>query len=201
MSKGQQKSFVVAGDAYAKIVMHINKYPYLAVNGVLLGSKSNGDAAIRIVDYIPFFHGATLAPMLEAAMMLVEERATEQQLSIVGYFHANELADDTELSPLAISIGSKISKQFAGACVLLYDGTLAKESKHTLAVRGYLREGEGWHDKSKNFSLDEAYDTAQLASLAKDCQRLQDFDNHLEDASNDFFNLRLFEQPEPKKRK
>ncbi|ELR25217.1 uncharacterized protein ACA1_289700 [Acanthamoeba castellanii str. Neff] len=185
MSKGQQKSFVVAGDAYAKIVMHINKYPYLAVNGVLLGSKSNGDAAIRIVDYIPFFHGATLAPMLEAAMMLVEERATEQQLSIVGYFHANELADDTELSPLAISIGSKISKQFAGACVLL----------------GYLREGEGWHDKSKNFSLDEAYDTAQLASLAKDCQRLQDFDNHLEDASNDFFNLRLFEQPEPKKRK
>lgn len=71
MSKGQQKSFVVAGDAYAKIVMHINKYPYLAVNGVLLGSKSNGDAAIRIVDYIPFFHGATLAPMLEAAMMLV----------------------------------------------------------------------------------------------------------------------------------
>jgi hypothetical protein len=31
--------------------------------------------------------------------------------------------------------------------------------------------------------------------------RLQDFDNHLEDASNDFFNLRLFEQPEPKKRK
>lgn len=37
----------------------------------------------------------------------------------MGYFHANELADDTELSPLAISIGSKISKQFAGACVLL----------------------------------------------------------------------------------
>jgi hypothetical protein len=107
MSKGQQKSFVVAGDAYAKMVMHINKYPYLAVNGVLLGSNSNGDAAIRIVDYIPFFHGATLAPMLEAAMTLVhailplllhpidivcgcsirfhpqvEERATEQQLSI-----------------------------------------------------------------------------------------------------------------------
>lgn len=71
MSKGQQKSFVVAGDAYAKMVMHINKYPYLAVNGVLLGSKSNGDAAIQIVDYIPFFHGDTLAPMLEAAMMLV----------------------------------------------------------------------------------------------------------------------------------
>ncbi len=71
MSKGQQKSFVVAGDAYAKMVMHINKYPYLAVNGVLLGSKSNGDAAIQIVDYIPFFHGAALAPMLEAAMMLV----------------------------------------------------------------------------------------------------------------------------------
>ncbi len=39
--------------------------------------------------------------------------------SPVGYFHANELADDTELSPLAISIGSKISKQFAGAFVLL----------------------------------------------------------------------------------
>lgn len=72
MSKGQQASFVVAGDAYAKMVMHINKYPHLTVNGVLLGTKSkNGDAAIRIVDYIPLFHGATLAPMLEAAMMLV----------------------------------------------------------------------------------------------------------------------------------
>lgn len=86
----QRGGFVVAGEAYAKMAMHAGKYPHHPVCGVLLGAdatsrkqKTNGSSpsssssSIRIVDYVPFFHGAPLAPMLEAAMLLVPGPSTK----------------------------------------------------------------------------------------------------------------------------
>jgi len=63
---------VLTAKAHAKIGMHTRKYPHLTVNGILLGYESkDAGHTIQIVDYIPFFHGATLAPMFEMAMLLV----------------------------------------------------------------------------------------------------------------------------------
>jgi hypothetical protein len=99
MSKGggQAASFVVAGEAYAKMVMHINKYPHLAVNGVLLGSSS-AKPAIRVVDYVPLFHGAILAPMLEAALMLVRSIVPPPSLPLCRPPHTNPLSSLASLS-------------------------------------------------------------------------------------------------------
>lgn len=54
--------------AYAKMIFHAAKYPHLAVNGVLLSSKTEGE----IVDAIPLFHQCLyVTPMVEIALMQV----------------------------------------------------------------------------------------------------------------------------------
>lgn len=54
--------------AYAKMIFHAAKYPHLAINGVLLGSKDDG----VIVDAIPLFHQCLyVTPMAEIALMQV----------------------------------------------------------------------------------------------------------------------------------
>ncbi len=72
--------------------------------------------------------------------------------------------------------------------------------RHTTrpSLRPWPRTASGAHFF---FPLKSGASLTLLLPLACHPHRLQDFDNHLEDASNDFFNLRLFEQPEPKKRK
>ena len=62
-------------DAYCVLFMHACKFPSRTVNGLLLGSAS-GDA-VTVRKALPLFHGPLgLAPMLEAALMLVRARAT-----------------------------------------------------------------------------------------------------------------------------
>lgn len=54
--------------SYAKMIFHAAKYPHLAVNGVLLSSKTEGE----IVDAIPLFHQCLyVTPMVEIALMQV----------------------------------------------------------------------------------------------------------------------------------
>ena len=99
--------------AYSKIILHTAKYPWAAVNGLLLGSI---DAhAIDVTDAVPLFHTAVLAPMLEVAMMLVDEYCQSEQspagLSIVGYYHANARNNDGEIPSLARIVSEKIAVQ------------------------------------------------------------------------------------------
>lgn len=65
--------------AFAKMFLHLAKYPELAVNGVLLSSQTDSkndevDSAsyLNFVDCIPLFHGVlSLSPMLEIALSQV----------------------------------------------------------------------------------------------------------------------------------
>lgn len=49
----------------------------------------------------------------------IEEYFNDKGLSIVGYFHANERFDDSELSNVAKNIGDHISKYFPISGLLL----------------------------------------------------------------------------------
>lgn len=67
---------VLSTRCYAKIVMHLLKYPHATVNGVILSEnkrKSGKDGnVIEFVDAIPMFHvGHGLTPMLEVALLQV----------------------------------------------------------------------------------------------------------------------------------
>lgn len=50
------------------MILHAAKYPHLAVNGILLGTKEGKD----IVDVIPLFHQCLhVSPMAEIALIQV----------------------------------------------------------------------------------------------------------------------------------
>jgi ER membrane protein complex subunit 8/9 len=60
--------------AFSKIILHSFKYPSVAINGLLLGSKddSSHSTNMKIVDAVPLFHhNLGLAPMLEVALAQV----------------------------------------------------------------------------------------------------------------------------------
>lgn len=49
----------------------------------------------------------------------VEEHFGAEELGVVGYYHANERADDSELPVPAKNIGDQIFRSFPRAAVLL----------------------------------------------------------------------------------
>ena len=57
--------------AYLKILLHCHKYPYRAINGVLIGKAKQKMA----LDCIPLFHQSLqLSPMMEIALLQVNAR-------------------------------------------------------------------------------------------------------------------------------
>lgn len=59
-------------EAYCKFVLHAHKYPHHQVFGILVGSADKNGEKVTIEDAFPLFHGSILAPMLEAAMNMVQ---------------------------------------------------------------------------------------------------------------------------------
>ena len=59
--------------AYLKILLHCHKYPYRAINGVLIGKAKQKEA----LDCIPLFHQSLqLSPMIEMALLQVQQMIT-----------------------------------------------------------------------------------------------------------------------------
>lgn len=64
-------SSTFSSQAYLKIILHAAKYPYCAVNGILLGSKTDS-SNISVVDAVPLFHQCLhVTPMSEIALVQV----------------------------------------------------------------------------------------------------------------------------------
>lgn len=67
----------ISSRAYTKMILHAAKYPYCAVNGVLLGngaenSSTSQKSVIEIEDVIPLFHQClNISPMAEVALIQV----------------------------------------------------------------------------------------------------------------------------------
>lgn len=113
-----------SGIPYLKAILHAFKYPTQSVNGVLLGTKN--DSVIEIKEAVPLLHTRlSLLPLLEVALMQVsvvlyllnQNEINNFDLSIVGYYYANERADDNSFGSTHQSIADKIHAQFPGAIV------------------------------------------------------------------------------------
>ena len=108
---GDGSTVMFSSEAYSKMLLHAAKYPWAAVNGLLLGTSN--EQAVEVKDAVPLFHTAVLAPMLEVAMLLVDEYCQSEQsaagLSIVGYYHANARNNDGEIPSLARIVSEKIA--------------------------------------------------------------------------------------------
>tara|TARA_B110001452_G_scaffold186825_1_gene157282 strand:- start:179 stop:724 length:546 start_codon:yes stop_codon:yes gene_type:complete len=178
-------TITLTADAYCVTFMHACKHPSRTVNGLLLGSASGGDVSASKA--MPLFHGPLgLAPMLEAALMLADEYCKANGLKIVGYYQANEMADDMELGPFGKKIAEKIRKECPDAAVLMIDGKSMRPDPDNLRLTSRT-------DAPNPTLANPAATLATLERLLESSahQQLVDFDQHLDDPSKDWLNSGL----------
>lgn len=182
-----------APGAYHTLMLHAYKHPELAVNGVLLGSEAGG--AVRITRAVPLFHGITsLLPMLEAAMLQVDELCASIDLKVVGYYHANERRADCELGHVARKISERIQSRFNPAVIALIDNR-GMHSADKIPLLVFSLAGSVWTPLgAASVRVDEAEKTvpALAKMVAAGTQHsLVDFDSHLDDVSRPWLDQKL----------
>lgn len=122
MAISKPATIALKADAYTVLFLHCCRYPTRSLNGLLLGSAA-ADGSVSVEKTLPLFHTQiSLAPMLEAALLLADEYCQQNGLQIVGYYQANELVDDLDLGPFGKRISDKIRSQVPAAAVFVVDG-------------------------------------------------------------------------------
>lgn len=192
--------YEIGQNAYIKLVLHALKHKASAVNGVLVGRFDANKGVVVISDAIPLFHSSIgLLPPLEIALMQIEERYASQDLSLVGYFHANERCDDYELGNVAKNIGDHLCRYFPQAGILLLDNkkleALPKVKDRSPVMQLYSRDGSKWK-LEENVRLVLKEPSANIILLdyisTHKWEDIVDFDDHLDDISKDWLNPELF---------
>ncbi|OWR54116.1 ER membrane protein complex subunit 8/9 homolog [Danaus plexippus] len=185
--------------AYAKIMLHAASYPHCAVTGVLLadGSKIRDGAKsqdLDIVDAIPLFHHSHyLSPMAEVAMTQVDALAQANNRVIAGYYAACEnFRDNTVEKCPGQKIAEKIVEFFPSAVFVVVDNKKFKHHLSNPAIKLHNYSEGKWKVMDANkvlFQTPYVLETVSLL-LHKGVQKdLVDFDNYLDDISQDWTNL------------
>nr|CAG4649637.1 EOG090X0C9C [Scapholeberis mucronata] len=183
--------------AYSKIILHAFKHPHAAINGILLAPEGSSGQCVKYVDAVPLFHhNLGLAPMLEVALMQIDSYCRNAGLVIAGYYHASEYVN--EMSPDSVSqkISEKIAEYFPNACqVLINNRLLSKQMTQTaLSIVQYC-DGK-WKIRDKeNFKIlpnnEAALNSVSNLLSKKVYKQFFDFDDHLDDISQDWLNIAL----------
>nr|CAG4645772.1 EOG090X0C9C [Lynceus sp. MCZ IZ 141354] len=180
--------------AYAKLIMHAAKYPHSSVNGLLIGK---GSSTLSVTDAVPLFHqNLNLAPMLEAALLHVDNYCRKEGLHIVGYYQANHSFNDSSPDVVAYRIGEKIAEYFSDAVLIMVDNkTLSFELTNSAINVTQYNDGK-WKAKDKKSVVLLPGQSQMLQGtthllLERVHSCLVDFDNHLDDISQDWLNRKL----------
>jgi ER membrane protein complex subunit 8/9 len=192
--------------AYAKAVLHAAKYPSVAVFGVFLGTKGNDSKendTPQVVDTVPLFHGVPLAAMMEIALTQVDEYCRLNKLEIMGCYFANKLLRDREVSVHAKKIGVAIAKQNRQAFIAQLDNTkLGHTDKSECGLFIYKTKNDTHWSMDQSFHRNVFADVEKTTKLVNALldknvhHALADFDDHLDDVSQDWLNVRLFKEQE-----
>ncbi|XP_020597207.1 ER membrane protein complex subunit 8/9 homolog [Phalaenopsis equestris] len=192
--------------AYIKLVLHALKHASSSVNGLLVGRlvEGGGSPTVQISDSVPLFHSQIgILPYLELALIQVEEHFASDGLGVVGYYHANERQDDTELSGAAKKIGDHIFRYFPQAALLLLDSKklegLPKGKGRDPVLQLFTRDSsKSWRSAGSGGSslLTTKETSANIVLLdyisTEKWNEVVDFDDHLDDISKDWLNPNLF---------
>ncbi|XP_073836952.1 ER membrane protein complex subunit 8/9 [Musca autumnalis] len=175
--------------AYAKMIFHAAKYPHLAVNGVLLSSKTEGE----IVDAIPLFHQCLyVTPMAEIALMQIDSYCERENLVVSGYYCAAENFYDNTLDKApAAKIADKIQENYKAACFVMIDNKLMTLGQEVPPLKVYSCTSEAgrWARAEYKLVQSEATLEAVAALLKRGAMKdVIDFDNHLDNPENDWTN-------------
>jgi len=102
---------------FRKILLHASKYPSRPVIGLLLSSPADGKhteekekkGSQKIVDIIPLFHNLPLSPIIETALIQVEEYLGGSE-SIIGLYFSNDNKNNRQIPSLINKLANKIIK-------------------------------------------------------------------------------------------
>ena len=117
---------------------------------------------------------------------------------MVGYYHANERSEDSDLGPTARRIADRIQSFVPDACALLVDASKvagAAGSSPEMAVLPFEKDGAKWRAAAAGSCALKDGEALRLgADYLKEGRqrRLIDFDDHLDDIANDWRNDQLF---------
>jgi len=182
--------------AYSKILLHACKYPHKAINGVLIGQEAPEPNEVVVTDSVPLFHLTLgLTPMLEVALSQVDAFCRTNGLQIVGYYQANENLNDNSPDWISYKMAEKISERFPHGVLMMIDNNkMGIECAEKACKCQYLQETKWKEINDKEIYLEGGEMTLGVASdllQGKAHQSLIDFDNHLDDISQDWFNTAI----------
>merc|ERR1719313_1582963 len=161
---GNKPVHTFSGTAYAKAVMHCCKHGSQPVLGVLLGhTVAKG---LHVTDAIPLFHTHSLAPMLKAAFMIIEQRCRDigDGLEIIGIYHATT-SGHGDMNPVR-SIADKVAQQFAGAVAWTFD--VSRFSNSQAAFVGMQHVKDEWKSVGVEGAVVSEETLKQTARLISD---------------------------------
>lgn len=184
--------------ALLKVLLHATKYPCRSINGVLLVKA--GDET-QVVDVIPISHNCiALSPTMETALFQIDAYAQAHNLTIGGYYCGDhKLVNSEGLNAINKKVADKIADKSKGqALVLLLD---SRKLQAFSAKRGPLpfelliRDAtRTWKRATSDITFLEDTNSEKLNKkylrLVEDYgyRSLQDFDDHLDNLQNDYFN-------------
>jgi len=199
--------------AYTKMILHAAKYPHCATNGLLLAqAQKDSRKCLTLTDCIPLFHQSEgLTPMLEVALGQIEARCERAGLVVAGYYHANRSLKDNSVDVFSQKIADKVAENTlssshkkgtgGGSAVLVtIDNKRLSLVLESPAVLVQMVSGsdssEGackWRSlAARSIGVDE--ETLDLTSTMvqrKIYKDLVDFDNHLDDVTQDYLNVEI----------
>jgi len=176
----------------------VTKYPQNPVNGLLIRKKkggSSGDGQVRkliIQDAIPLLHLCKYTtPMMEMALAQTEQFCKGAGYEIVGYYQANESLKDNSPDFVAGRIADKLAEVNPNILVVMINNESLNSNLECAPFNIYQ-----WSDgklKTKDTKIvlqpdeDGALSTVSALIQAKVYRNLVDFDNHMDDISQNYW--------------
>ncbi|CAN7940676.1 unnamed protein product [Ixodes hexagonus] len=192
--------------AFSKMLLHCLKYPHHAVNGVLLADErrkqTTNDAQqtpqqqqqLHIVDCVPLFHQCLgLTPMLEVALVQIDQYCKASGLVIAGYYQANEHLRDSAPDAIAYRVADKIAENFSEACLIMVDNESVAVHLDKAPLVVYGSQDGRWRERACRLA-EKTLDVTSSLLRGKKYRSLTDFDNHLDDIRRDWCNREIDEE-------
>lgn len=183
---------VVTKLAYAKLFLHLAKYPHSACNGVFLSRKSS-PTKIELVDCIPLFHSSlSLAPGVEIALNQIDSYCQHNDLDVGGYYHANENVNDNQHNQIVYKLAEKLKENCSYSLVFMINNHKIHPSNKEPCFSVLNFSDQRLKEFPCSLKLDEnVYDSCQMLLREKRFNAINDFDNHLDDLNADWKNAQL----------
>ncbi|XP_068098591.1 ER membrane protein complex subunit 9 [Hyperolius riggenbachi] len=180
---------------YVKMILHAARYPHSTVSGVLLGRQTPG--CLTLVDCVPVCHlQLPLSLSMEVALTQIDSWSALQGLVIAGFYQANAGLRDTSINCAALKAASLISEYQEDAVLILMENERLSSSPGIPPLTVFCQNSnKQWVPKDKTLIMwghwEETQRITRQLLQAKACQRLIDFDNHLDDIRADWTNQEL----------